>query len=99
MSRVYEALRKVERQRAAEEQRKTEMAALAKAVRQFPASRSQLQSEAATAGRPRPQPTPTASESAERRVEPLLLERSQPEAEQTALGSEEHRAASGRSVD
>jgi capsular exopolysaccharide synthesis family protein len=99
MSRVYEPLRKVERQRAAEEQRKTEMAALAKAVRQFPASRLQPQLETATAGRSRPQPTPAASESAERRVEPLPLERSQPESEQAALGSEECRQASERSVD
>jgi capsular exopolysaccharide synthesis family protein len=99
MSRVYEPLRKVERQRAAEEQRKTEIAALAKAVRQFPASRLQPQLETATAGRSRSQPTPAASESAERRVEPVPLERSQLESEQAALGSGERREASGRSVE
>jgi Mrp family chromosome partitioning ATPase len=74
------------------------MAALAKAVRQFPASRLQPQLETATAGRSRSQPTPAASESAERRVEPVPLERSQLELEQAALGSEEYRQASGRSV-
>lgn len=99
MSRVYEAFRKDEPQRAAEEQRKSEMASFGKAVRQFPASRVQPQAEATTAGRLRPQPTQTTSESAERRIEPLPLEGSQPEPEQTTLGNDKRQPASNRSAD